>query len=155
MPDWKRTTRESAFESLRPELAAAVKSHIEQYYLGDILSDAVMCIQTDSEKIKKGLFGSAEIVYAGVVVTPRWLLWAVSGTRAHTAVLSALLDDIVVQDHAKSSFAKLAPDSGIHVSGKFTDVSENGTAFIGLGDEPAAEKFMDVVINAVQAVKKK
>lgn len=52
MPGWKRITRELAFESLRPELAAADKSHIEQYNPGDIISDAVMCIQTDTEKIK-------------------------------------------------------------------------------------------------------
>jgi hypothetical protein len=54
-----------------------------------------MCIQTDSEKIKKGLFG-------GAVLTPRWLLWAVSGTKTQAAVLSALLVDVIVQDYAQT-----------------------------------------------------
>ena len=49
MSDWKRTTREVSFEGLRPELAAAIQNHIEQYNLGTILSDALMCLQTESE----------------------------------------------------------------------------------------------------------
>ena len=154
MSDWKRATKEVKFEGLRPELNEAIKKHIEQYNLGEILSDTLMCIQTESERIKKGLFGGAEIAYTGVVVTPRWLLWAISGTKAQTAVRSALLDDIVVQDYAQSSFAKLIADTGLNVSGRFTDVSENGSGFIGLGDEPAAEKFKEAVIKAVQEAKK-
>jgi len=154
MSDWKRTTKEAAFEGLRPELVAAIKSHIEQYNLGDILSGVLMCIQTDSEKIKKGLFGGTEIVYTGAVITPRWLIWGVSGTKTQSAVLSALLADIVVQDYAKTQFVKLVPDSGINVSGKFTDISENGSAFIGLGGEPAAGNFKEVVITSVQEAKR-
>ena len=153
MSDWKRKTTEGSFDGLRPELAGAIRQHIEQYNLGDILSDALMCIQTDSEKVKKGLFGGAEVVYTGAVITPRWLLWAVSGTKTQAAVLSALLLDIVVQDYAQTTFAKMVPDSGLNVSGKFTDVSENGSAFIGLDESPAARRFKETVIDAVQIAK--
>ena len=153
MSDWKRKTTERSFDGLRPELAGAIRQHIEQYNLGDILSDALMCIQTDSEKVKKGLFGGAEVVYTGAVITPRWLLWAVSGTKTQAAVLSALLLDIVVQDYAQTPFAKMVPDSGLNVSGKFTDVSENGSAFIGLDESPAARRFKETVIDAVQIAK--
>lgn len=154
MSDWKRNTKEVSFDGLRTELSAAIKSHVEQYQLGDILSDAWICVQTDSEKIKKGLFGGAEIVYTGAVITPNWLIWAVSGTKTRTSVLSALLLDIVVQDYAKSSFAKMVHDTGLNVSGKFTDASENGSAFIGLDDGEAARRFKETVIDAVQSVKK-
>ena len=154
MSDWNRSTKEVLFEQLRPELAGAIKSHIELYNLGNILSDALMCIQTDSEKIKKGLFGGAGIVYTGAVVTPRWLIWAVSGTKAETAVLSALLSDVVVQDYALSQFAKMVPDTGLNVSGKFTDVSENGSAFIGLDEGASARRFNGLVINTVQESKR-
>ena len=153
MSDWKRTSREIPFENLRPELVQAIQGHIEQYNLGSILVDSLMCVQTDSEKAKKGLFGAAETVYTGVVITPRWLIWAVSGTKTQAAVLSAQLKDIVVQDYAQTQFAKMIPDSGINVSGKFTDVSENGSAFIGL-DGGAGEKFKETVIKAVQDAKK-
>jgi len=153
MSDWKRSTKEVPFDGLRMELKQAINQHIEQYNLGAILSDTLMCVQTDSEKAKKGLFGSAEIVYAGIVLTPHWLIWATSGTKTQTAVLSAQLRDVTVQDYAQSSFMKLIPDSGINLEGRFTDSSENISAFIGL-DDGAGRKFKEAVIKATQAAKK-
>jgi len=151
MSDWKRVSKEISFENLHPEMVAALKQHIELYNLGSILSDVLICVQTDSEKIKKGLFGSAEVVYAGVLLTPRWLLWATSGTK--TAVMSAQLGDVVIQDYAKTQYAKLVPDSGIEVTGKFTDVAENSSAFIGLDDGAVGGKFKELVLKAAQAAK--
>ena len=109
MSDWKRTTREIPFENLRPEMIEAIKHHIKQYNLGSILADALTCIQADSEKIKRGLLGGAESVYTGIIITPRWLVWAVSGTKTKTAVLFAQLKDVVVQDYAQTQFAKMIP----------------------------------------------
>ena len=154
MSDWKRNTREVSFENLTPEMVTAIKKHIEQYNLGPVLSDALMCIQTDSEKPKKGPFGSQETVYTGSMITPRWLMWVTSGTRTETAVLSAQLSEIVVQDYLQTQFAKMIPDSGINVTGKFTDVSENRTAFIGLDESPTGNKFKEIVIKAIQDAKK-
>ncbi|HET9909392.1 MAG TPA: hypothetical protein VFQ23_22280 [Anaerolineales bacterium] len=154
MSDWKRITREISIENLLPEMVTAINKHIEQYNLGPILSEAVMCIQTDSEKVKKGLFGKAETVHTGAVITPRWLIWATSGSKTVTTVLSAQLNDIVVQDYTQTEFMKLIPDSGMNVSGKFTDVSEDSTAFIGLDDGIAGNKFKETVIKAVQDSKK-
>jgi hypothetical protein len=48
----------------------------------------------------------------------------------------------------------MVPDSGIQVSGKFTDVSENSTAFIGLENKAAGQKFKELVVSAVQNAKK-
>ena len=154
MSDWKRTTKEVPFESLRPELVDAINKHIEQYNLGAILSDALMCVQTDSEKIKKVLFGGAEVAHQGVILTPRWIVWAMSGTKTQPAVLSAQLRDVTVQDYAQTQFAKMVPDSGIQVSGRFTDVSENSMAFIGLDDGAAARNFKEAVVKTVQDAKK-
>jgi hypothetical protein len=153
MSDWKRTTREVPFEGLAPEMVTAIKSHIELYNLGSILSDALICIQTDSEKAKKGLFGKTENVSQGVVVTPRWLVWAVKSTGA-PAVLSAQLSNVTIQDYAQTQFAKMVPDSGIQVNGMFTDVSENASAFIGLDDGEAGKKFKEIVIKSAQDAKK-
>ena len=155
MSDWKRSTREVSVEQLPADVKAEIQRHIELYNLGDVLSDALMCIQTNSEKPKKGLFGSAESVRQCAVVTPRWLIWAVSGTKTpQPAVLSALLTDLVVQDYAETQFAKMVPDSGIQVNGKFTDVSENASAFIGLEENAAGKKFKETVIAAIQNMKK-
>jgi hypothetical protein len=154
MSDWKRTTREVQFENLIPEMVDAVRKHIELYNLGSILPHGLMCIQTDSEKIRKGLFGGAEDVHVGAIVTPLWLVWVISGTKTQTAVLSAQLKDVAVQDYAQTQFAKLVPDSGIEVSGRFTDVLENGSAFIGLDEGVAGRKFKEMVIKVAQDAKK-
>lgn len=154
MSDWKRTTKELGFENLRPELLQAINGHIEKYNLGEILSDALMCVQTDSEKIKKGLFGGAEVVYAGAVVTPRWLVWATSGTKTQTSASSAQLNDVTIQDYAESSFANMIPDSGLNVSGRFTDASDNGLIFIGLDDNAAGAKFKEIALQTAQEAKR-
>lgn len=154
MSEWKRTTKEVPFESLPPEMVAAINKHIEQYNLGSILSDALICIQTDSERIKKGLFGAAETVRVGAIVTPRWLIWAVDGTKTQSSVLSAQLIHVTIQDYAQTPFAKMVPDSGIEVSGMFTDASENASAFIGLEENAAGEKFKGVLIQAAADAKK-
>src|SRR5262245_53956558 len=129
MSDWIRSTREVSFENLQPEKVAAIKNHLDRYNLGSILSDTLMVIQTDSEKIKRGFFGSAETVQMGIVLTPRWLIWAFSGTKTQTTVLSTQLRDVVVQDYAQTQFARMIPDMGLQVSGRFTDASENISAF--------------------------
>ncbi|MBK9007629.1 MAG: hypothetical protein IPM31_11620 [Anaerolineae bacterium] len=154
MSDWKRTTKELGFENLRPELLQAINGHIEKYNLGEILSDALMCVQTDSEKIKKGLFGGAEVVYAGAVVTPRWLVWATSGTKTQTSASSAQLNDVTIQDYAESSFANMIPDSGLNVSGRFTDASDDGLIFIGLDDNAAGAKFKEIALQTAQEAKR-
>lgn len=48
----------------------------------------------------------------------------------------------------------MIPDSGITVTGKFTDVSENIAAFIGLDESASANKFKETVIKAIQDAKK-
>jgi hypothetical protein len=124
MSDWKRSTREAAFEQF-----------------------------SEDHKGRKGLFGSAENVYQYAIVTPRWLVWAIREKKS-PAVLSALLKDVVIQDYADTPFVKLVPDSGIQVTGKFTDVSENSSAFLGLEQNATGEKFKEIVIRAVQDAKK-
>lgn len=154
MSDWKRMTNEIPLEALRPEMVTAIQNHLEQHNLGSILSDTLIVIQTDSEKVKKGIFAGAETVYTGVVLTPRWLVWANSGTKTQTTVLSAQLRDIIVQDYAQTQFAKMIPDLGIQVSGRFTHVSENVSAFIGADNSAAGKRFKEIAIRAVQDAKK-
>jgi hypothetical protein len=151
--DWKRTTKEVPLEALRPEIATAIQKHIEQYNLGSVLSEVLMCVQTDSEKAKKGLFGRAETVSVSVWLTPRWLMWAIRGSDELATVFSAQLRDIVVQDYAQTQFAKMIPDIGIEVSGRFTDATESASAFIGLDDGLAGNKFRELLIQAVQEAK--
>ncbi len=151
MGDYKRTTRECTLDSMRPELSAAIRAHVEKHNLGDILSSAVMCVETTSEKIKKGLFGGGETNYTAAVLTNDWLVWANSGTNVKPHAMSARLTQITVQDYAKSSFAKLISDTGVNINGLKTDSSETGTTFIGLEENAAGIKFREALIVAAQA----
>jgi hypothetical protein len=155
MGDWRRSTRECSFDNLQSEMNAAVNQHIEIYNLGGILSEAIMCIETSSDKIKKGIFGGGDkAVITGAILTPRWLIWAIRGDRSGVVVMSARLADVVVQDYAATQFAKMVPDEGLEISGSFTDVADTGSAFIGLDTGAAAQKFKEAVIRAAQDVKK-
>lgn len=154
MSDWKRTTKEVPFENFPPEMVSAVNQHIEQYNLGLILSDVLMCVQTDSEMVKKGLFDKADAVHIGAVVTPRWLVWAINEANAKTTVLSAQLTHVTVQNYAQTPFARMIPDVGIQVDGMFTDAVDSASAFIGLDEGVAGKKFIEVVVKAAQDAKK-
>lgn len=154
MPDWKRQTREVAFESLPSEMTSAIRRHIERYNLGPILADTLMCVQTDSEKVTKGLFGKAESVQMAAIVTPRWLVWSVDQPKTDPIVMSAQLIHVTVQDYAQTPFVKMVSDSGMQVSGMFTDAGESASAFIGLEDNAAGQKFRDLLITAAADAKK-
>ena len=154
MSEWKRSTRELSFDQLPIEMKTEINGHIEIYNLGDILSGTLMCIHSSATKAKAGLFGAAETNQMGVVLAPRWLVWVITGTKSPGSALSALLQDVVVQDYADTPFAKMIPDSGVQVSGKFTDVSESASAFIGLEENEAGRKFKELLVNAVQDAKK-
>jgi len=154
MSDWKRRTREVSPENLPSEMTNAIQQHIERYNLGPILSEALMCVHTESEKAKKGWFDRAETVEMAALVTPRWLVWSVEQPDAKAFVLSAQLSSITIQDYAQTPFAKLISDSGLEVSGMFTDASESASAFIGLEEGEAGKRFSEIVIQAAQDAKK-
>jgi hypothetical protein len=142
MGDYLRTTRESTLNNLNPALLATIRTHIEKYELGDIDTSALICCETTSTKQKKGLFGGkAEIILTDVILTSQWLIWATGKENESPSVLSARLRDIQVQDYEKSEMYKLMQDTGLNISGLRTDAVDLGSAFIGLGSEPAAQKF--------------
>lgn len=61
---------------------------------------------------------------------------------------------MIVEDYEKSRFYSMLPDTGVSVSGKFTDAPENSTSFIGLGKDAAGERFKSALIEAAQEAKK-
>ena len=155
MGDWKRSTRECGLDGLGADMRRAIEAHIERYGLGHILSNHLMCIETISEKTNKPPFARRnEEVAVAAIITPGWLLWAIHGASAVVTVMSAQLSDVVMQDYAATKLAAMVPDTGIEVSGAFTDVAERGAAFIGLGDEPAAAEFKQVALEAAQTAKR-
>ena len=155
MRDWKRITRACPFDGLQADVRDAIRAHIAQYELGDIVADSLMCVETTSEKIKKELPGGGDkSVLVAAVITPRWLVWGIRGDRSGVTVMSARLADVVIQDYTTTQFANMIPDTGIEVSGSFTDVAEREAAFLGLGEEPPARKFKQMVFEAAQTATK-
>lgn len=151
MSHFTHTTEECAFDGLRPDLAAAIRTHAELYHIANPASAALICCQTASTEHKKGLFGrSTETITMGVLLTPEWLLWAAAKENGKPVVISGRLRDIQVQPFEDTAMFKIIPDSGLNVTGRYSDVTQQGMAFIGLGPEPAALKFRQILQEALQ-----
>jgi len=146
-----RSTRECAFADLCPELVAAIRKHIEKYKLGDIESSPLICCETTSTTQKTGLFTKgAETTVTSMLVTAQFLIWTNGKKRDKPSVRSALLRNIDAQDFENTAMYKVKPDSGINITGRYTDVTKQGQAFIGLGTDSAGEKFRQVLQHAIQ-----
>jgi hypothetical protein len=157
MGDYRRSTRECTFDRLRPELVEAIRAHAQQHDLGDVEHEALICCETTNEKIKSGgLFGKLlggdpdRVHYSGLVVTPRWLIWATSGAKRGTTVLSNRLHDTEVHDIESMPYNELMKDTGLEVTAFFTGRLERAQAFIGLGPEPAAQNVRSVLKDALR-----
>ena len=151
MEDYLRVTRECPLNNMQPALAAAIHDYIEKHDLGDVETAALFCGETTATRQKKGLFGKkSEVILTGIMLTPRWLIWATGKEHEPPAVLAAQLNAIQVEDYETSSMYRLVQDSGMTISGLRTS-GESGTAFIGLGPEPAAQKFRALLKKVVAA----
>ena len=152
MRDYQRITRECTVDSMRPELAQAIRAHIERYELEDVLESILICCETVSTKEKKKLFGKkTEIELAGVILTPKWLIWAGGKENEKTGVLSARLQNLRVEDYEKTKMYKMIQDTGLHVYG-FQTGQGIGSIFIGLGAESVAKKFREMLREAIKKV---
>jgi len=155
MGDYKRSTKEIAFGDIPVNVTQSIQTYIEKHNLGDILANPLHCIVSTSEKLKKGLFGTAgpKQLTQTVVLTDRWLILADNVDQNALYIKSMQLRDITVEDYEKSSFHAMIPDTGMNVNGIFTDASEKGTLFLPLGKDEAGEKFKSALIEAVQKAK--
>jgi hypothetical protein len=88
------------------------------------------------------------------ILTPRWLVQVIQSDNDAAFARSARLTDITVSDYEKSEFHAMIPDTGVNVSGRFTDAPENSSSFLGLGRDAAGERFKSMLIEAAQEAKK-
>jgi hypothetical protein len=146
-----RSTRECTFEQMRPELAGAIRKHLEAYKLGEVESSLLICCETTSTRQKRGLFTkSGETLVTGMFVTPQLLVWTGRKEKGKPVVSSALLRNIDAQDFENTAMYQVKPDSGMNICGRYTDMTKQGQTFIGLGPDPAGEKFRQVLQHAIQ-----
>jgi hypothetical protein len=156
MGDYNRSTKKISFDQITPDVMQAIQKYIELHNLGDILNNVSHCIISTSDKIKKGLFGGPgpNLLVQTVILTNRWLILADRVDQNAIYIKSMQLADIVVTDYQKTQFHNVIPDSGLNLTGKFTDASEQGTMFIPLGEDEAGDEFKEAVIRLVQEAKK-
>jgi len=153
MGEYHRITRECTLDSMRPELAAAIRNHIEKYGLEGVETSVLMCCETVSTKQKKSLFSrKTEVVLLGAFLTSKWLIWAVGKENEVPGVLSTRLDDIRVEDYEDTQMYKMIQDTGVNVLGLRVEEGSAGSAFIGLGPEPASQKFREMLKEAIKKV---
>ena len=154
MGEYRRVTRACTLESMRPELAKAIKAHIERYGLEGFIENILIGCETISTKEKKSLFGKkTEIEIGGVILTPKWLIWAGGKENEKTGVLASRLQDLRVEDYEKTKMYEMIQDTGVNVDGFRTgQESGSGSVFIGLGMEPAAKRFREMLKEAITKV---
>ena len=146
-----RSTHECTFVDLRPDLVTAIRNHIENYKLGEVESSLLICCETTSTTQKTGLFtNGSETTITAMLVTDQLLVWTNGKKKAKPTVRSAWLRSIDAQDFENTAMYQVNPDSGLNVTGRYTDVTKQGQAFIGLGTDPAGEKFRQVLQHAIQ-----
>jgi len=151
MNAYTRSTRECTFADLRPELVTAIREHVEKYKLEDIESSLLICCETMSTTQKTGLFtNSSETTVTGMIVTAQSLIWTNGKKKDKPTVRSAWLRNIDAQDFENTAMYQVNPDSGMNITGRYTDVTKQGQAFIGLGTDSAGEKFRQVLQHAIQ-----
>ncbi len=154
MKEWNRTTREITLEKINPAIYVAIQQHLDEFKLGPILDDYKICIETVSEKIKKGLFsgGKKETVVSIDILTPAWLIDAVMDEKGNVAALSVKRNEMHAEDYTHTPGYNIIQDNGVNVTGTFTgrvgmDGNQRISKFIGLGEESAAKYFKTLLLS--------
>ena len=140
MSDYTRTSRECSPAQLKPELLQPIRAYAAQHGLGDVEASHRLCVETHSDKKKKGFFASLgggdpdPYHDTALLLTADWLIWARGGPKSGTVVSAARLR--TAQVAAFSS--KLIPDTGLEVTSPVLGSPEMVTTFIPLSPEVAA-----------------
>ena len=148
--DWTRATVECTVSDLNPGALRAMRAHLDNYELGDLLSESTLCCQTTSKRKKTGwlerLFKKPdEVMYQAVVLTPEWLIWCVAGPRYGAAAMSARLAELEVTVYVPT----LIEDHGLYVRAQWTDTSKRSQTFLPLGSGGTADKLERVLKESV------
>lgn len=153
MSDYNRATRECSVNQLHPELRQAIRAYFQEHELGNLEAETLMCCETISEKKNFGNLGALlkgpqeTTIHMGMVLTSQWLIWVRKGDQSGAVLTSASLKEIQVRDYASI----FAPDTGLEILGYIGHAKQQVRGYIGMGSEPAAQKFCEEVQKAITA----
>ena len=151
MSDYIRSTRECFVSQLHPELLQALQSYFQEHSLGNLQADVLTCCETVSRRKNdrkpiSWLDGRPDTTtYTGLVLTSQWLIWAHYGDLSGTQVHSANLHEIQAEFYTPL----LTRDAGLRIVGFVGDDNTHVRGYIGMGKDPAAEKFCEEVRQAI------
>ena len=148
---YERTTYSIQVNSLPEEIKTAIKNYETKHQIHDLLANPVVCIKTESKKIKQGFFSKimgkenkATPVYS--IITDKWFL-VVVWHELHIFVSLYQLGTFEITDY---NYA-LIPDNGIQIVGfGYGETGERGSYFIGLGPEQAAVNFRNKMYELIK-----
>ena len=151
MSEYTRTTRECSVSQLRPELRQAIESYFQEHKLGALQAETLMCCETISrkkstDKMFSWLSGKSDTtVYTGMLLTSQWLIWVHHGDQSGTLLNAADLKQI----RAEFYTSPLTKDSGLQIVGFIGDAKNRVRGYVGMGADPAAQKFCEEVRQAI------
>jgi hypothetical protein len=155
MSDYNRTTRECPASQLQPDLRQAIKNYFREQDLGNPDTETMLCCETISTRKSSGWLGfllnSGEDTtsYTAMLFTSEWLIWVRKGDQSSTVLNAANLKEIQV----KAYVSLLNKDNGLEITGYTKDSKGRVRGYVGLGPEPAAQKFCEEIEKAVAKVK--
>ncbi|MBN2115417.1 MAG: hypothetical protein JW730_02540 [Anaerolineales bacterium] len=154
MSEYIRTTRECSVTQLHPELLQAVRSYFREHRLGDPETETLICCETLSRRKSAGklvswLSGKSDAtIYTGMLLTSGRLIWVNHGDQSGTLLNAADLKQI----RAGFYRSPLTKDTGLEIVGYIGDDKNRIRGYVGMGADPAAQKFCEEVTQAINRV---
>lgn len=154
MSEYVRTTRECSVNQLHAELRQAIQKYFQEQKLGHLESETLMCCETISRRRTDSttfawLSSKPDaVIYTGMLLTSQWLIWVHYGDVSGTLLNAANLSEIRAEFYTPL-FSK---DAGLQIIGYIGDVKAGVRGYIGMGTDPAAQKFCEEVRQAIKEI---
>jgi|WetSurMetagenome_2_1015567.scaffolds.fasta_scaffold723546_1 hypothetical protein len=151
MSEYLRTTRECSVNELHPELLRAIRNYFQEHQVGNLQSEDPICCETISRKESAGRTvswlksKSDTTTYTGMLLTSRLLIWVHHGDQSGTRLNAASLNEIQARYYA----SPLTKDAGLEIFGFIGDANVRIHGYIGMGTDPAVQKFCEEVKQAI------
>ena len=147
----ERTTRLCMFNELHPGLHQALQEYFLAHGLGDPETETRLCCETltvrrPSAKWISFLEGNLDATSRrAILLTPEWLVWALSGDKSGAVAAGARLRVL----RARVTVAWPSKEFRLELAGFMNDTTEYVRGHLDLGSQPAAEKICKAVSTAV------
>ena len=152
MSNYIRTTRECPVNELHPELLKAFQNYFQEHAVGNLQADVVLCCETISTRKNAGKTASwldgrpDTTIRTGLLLTSQWLIWASHGNQSGTRVHAASLNEIQAEFYTPLF---TGGDAGLRIIGFVDEDNTHIRGYIGMGKDPAAQKFCEEVQQAI------